>query len=462
MTYRALYAYFEALAAAYTGAGAPLTFRAGVSIDEVSDVEGPLLFLEADVPRSEIDGGRDRHTVAFWVVTTVTTVGGAAWDALADTADWADDLVETIRRALNVPAGFFNSVPSVGTAGTGNYTGHRVEVSLPLEKRSRAGLEERFTSGYDPGDPTADVPPVLGLNVAAPLLRAGPNLSLALGAGLSIDGDGKLTAPTGDGTPGEPGERGDTGPQGPQGEPGPEGPQGPQGEKGDTGPKGDKGETGDTGPAGPTGAAGATGPTGATGATGPQGPIGATGPTGATGPAGATGATGATGPAGSTGATGAAGIGTRLGQSTNNGAASTSNTTAEVLLASILIPGGTLTAGRRLVLYKEWSCTASTNTKNLRVRIGHNNDAAFSSNSPLRNMTLSTVGQGSWLGPVAAAVRSTSLIGANQIALAEGASGAPLTLSGLTLTNDIYVHITGQKGTGTETLVLEWFDLLLF
>ncbi len=112
-----------------------------------------------------------------------------------------------------------------------------------------------------------------------------PAQALILGANLTLDSEGVLSASalTGpQGPVGPQGLKGDTGDTGPQG---PAGPQGPQGDAGAAGPQGATGAQGPIGPIGPQGATGPQGPQGATGPQGPQGPTGPQGPAGGTGDA---------------------------------------------------------------------------------------------------------------------------------------------------------------------------------
>jgi hypothetical protein len=121
-----------------------------------------------------------------------------------------------------------------------------------------------------------------------------------------------------------------------------------------------------SGGGGATGATGATGTTGATGQTGATGSNSATGATGATGSNGANGSSGATGSAGATGITGATN-GSTLGKSTTD--VSTTGTTAEVLMASFLIPANTIAVGDIICAQIRFRKTGSAGALTGRIRI---------------------------------------------------------------------------------------------
>lgn len=296
------------------------SFHRGFDMDELGNVALPVVFAEADVQTVEKSPGVDAVTLAFCVLDKPERTGGLESAILDATREIADDLLEAIRAVPALRQLTCQSVAVLGAGGTSGLTGWRYELEINVAKRARGGLSSRFDPAYQPPAPGDENPvPLPSLTAANGLARVGNEIVARLGAGLALDGAGRITAIGGTG---EPGPTGPQGPIGPPGETGPQGPQGPagadgaQGPQGEVGPQGPQGNTGLQGPAGPTGADGADGATGITGETGPMGPQGPQGdtgpqgpqgPTGATGPAGATGATGPQGPAGPQGPTGAAG-----------------------------------------------------------------------------------------------------------------------------------------------------------
>jgi hypothetical protein len=140
-------------------------------------------------------------------------------------------------------------------------------------------------------------------------------------------------------------------------------------------------------------------------------------------------------------------------------AMSVSNTTAEEVLASVLVPGGLMGVNGALRLTTLWSITSSANNKTLRARIGS-----------------TALGGSAWIANVATTVGSLNLIPQvlrnrnavnSQVTYPAANAGATVS-TGTAISTfsedtsvDTIVSITGQKANAGETITLEAFTLEL-
>lgn len=137
------------------------------------------------------------------------------------------------------------------------------------------------------------------------------------------------------------------------------------------------------------------------------------------------------------------------------GTASVSATTDEEILATVLVPAGSLGATGRLQVDSTWVMTGSTNAKTLRVRVGVvgsglNGDAI---QAPAIATTATLAGRQCFGFQN---LTATSQVTTNGQGPSGGFGNSTSSVSDLTLdtTAIVEVNITGQKATGSETLSL--------
>lgn len=138
---------------------------------------------------------------------------------------------------------------------------------------------------------------------------------------------------------------------------------------------------------------------------------------------------------------------------------SSTNTTSEEILASILIPGGTLASGDTLHLnFLAHLLTGSAaGTKTLRVRL---HTASATAGTAYFTSSTTSVGNISWHWLLRIAIKGASSQEGSPVGTGPYGvhSNAPIT-SSLAIASDMYLLITSQKATGTDTLTLNHYDL---
>lgn len=126
--------------------------------------------------------------------------------------------------------------------------------------------------------------------------------------------------------------------------------------------------------------------------------------------------------------------------------------TAENTLVTVTFPAGVIGATGRIVVYNNWSCTGSTNTKHTRVRfggtiLGNNSTATAAYVTLLSEATIQNITTGTQVG--------TGFAG-----LAQATTGAVPTAS-IDTTSAQTLTITGQLALGSESLVLKNYSVVL-
>lgn len=218
------------------------------------------------------------------------------------------------------------------------------------------------------------------------------------------------------------------------------------GYSGKSGYSGDKGGTGDSGFSGYSGKAGSDGATGSSGYSGYSGKSGYSG---------ANGSNGTSGFSGYSGASGFINSWKKFG--TSHVTVSSTNTTAEEVVASVLIPANTLVAGDTIVVtaFAVLASGAAAGTKTFRVRLHTSAAAAGTIYSAAATVT-TTGGYFQTLNHIYVKAGSSQEGGGGT---ALGSVGGTIFTSSLALSSDMYVVFTTQKATGTDTLTLNSYDV---
>lgn len=130
---------------------------------------------------------------------------------------------------------------------------------------------------------------------------------------------------------------------------------------------------------------------------------------------------------------------------------SSGNITSETVFASVSIAAGALGSNGQLRIHTNWAATNNANAKTIRARLGGISGVAFLSANVTSVAGCSAVTQIGQNNSVFAQVGSSHVIttGGYAIANSQGSTAAADTSAATSLV------ITGQKGTGTDTLTLQ-------
>jgi hypothetical protein len=135
---------------------------------------------------------------------------------------------------------------------------------------------------------------------------------------------------------------------------------------------------------------------------------------------------------------------------------SVTGTAAETVLASIVIPGGSMGPYGVVRVHSLWSVTNSANTKTLRVRFGGLTGAQYMA------VALGAALTAQELTLIRNRGSQASQVGfANTPAASLGSSSTALVTSSVDTSADVQLVITGQLATTTESIVLESFSVEL-
>lgn len=139
-----------------------------------------------------------------------------------------------------------------------------------------------------------------------------------------------------------------------------------------------------------------------------------------------------------------------LGQSaTGTGIATHTGDTAEFTMATITIPANVLGANGQVVVEAYWSSNSATNSKTQRIRFGGTQFGA-------------QVGSGQyWRQSVRIANRgaANSQVGSNGNPAFGNANSVTAAID---TTASVDITITGQLSVGTDTITLEYYQVLLY
>lgn len=130
------------------------------------------------------------------------------------------------------------------------------------------------------------------------------------------------------------------------------------------------------------------------------------------------------------------------------------NDTNENTLVTVNIPGGVIGANGRLLIYASWSLTASTNAKNMRARLNGTGslNVAVTSGTAVSSASLWAIANRN--------SESSQVITANV-----GFPISTTTVANTTISQDTSIDsvltITAQKATGSETMTLEQYSIVL-
>lgn len=123
--------------------------------------------------------------------------------------------------------------------------------------------------------------------------------------------------------------------------------------------------------------------------------------------------------------------------------------TGEIALAQVKIPGGILGSNGVLRVTTIWSYTNNGNNKTFRIRLGGMGGTTFLS---ITNTTTASMHDVREIFLRNATGSQVSPAGAGAVA---GANGNAVSNGSIDTTSDQILVITGQKGTGTDTITLE-------
>lgn len=138
-------------------------------------------------------------------------------------------------------------------------------------------------------------------------------------------------------------------------------------------------------------------------------------------------------------------------------AVSVTGTTNETTLATVTVPAGAMGLNGGVLIVTAWNATVNANAKTPRIRLGGTggtvyfspaaaSTASFGANTSIRNRGAAN----SQVGGAAATSASGS-----------GVSGLALPTSSVDTTASVDLVISGQLGTGTDTLTLERYEVWL-
>ncbi len=137
----------------------------------------------------------------------------------------------------------------------------------------------------------------------------------------------------------------------------------------------------------------------------------------------------------------------------NNVAVASTNTTAEELLATVVIPGGTIGANGIIRCLAFWTVTNNTNVKSARIRLGGFGGTIYH----LLSLASSSSGQALCI------IRNTGVVdaqnGMNSAALPFGTTSSGIVISAYDTTKDLEVAFTSEKATGTDIMALRGYSV---
>lgn len=125
--------------------------------------------------------------------------------------------------------------------------------------------------------------------------------------------------------------------------------------------------------------------------------------------------------------------------------------TAENVLATITIPGGTVKAGSSIRVWPLWTHTNSANNKTLRVRLGGIGGTEY--------LTITATTTATTDRPILIRVITTGTQKGMAAAPVGFGSGAAIVTSSVNMAVDTTIVITGQKASAGETLTLNGYTV---
>jgi len=129
------------------------------------------------------------------------------------------------------------------------------------------------------------------------------------------------------------------------------------------------------------------------------------------------------------------------------------NTTAETTYATITVPANAMGANGSLLIWELWSYTNSANSKTMRVRFSGGSGTIFASAAASASVLMNVLAKIQNRGATNSQVGTPATIGT--------AAGTAAVTSSVDTTASATVVLTGQKATGTETLELESYLVVL-
>jgi hypothetical protein len=129
--------------------------------------------------------------------------------------------------------------------------------------------------------------------------------------------------------------------------------------------------------------------------------------------------------------------------------ASVTGTTAETVLATVVIPAKAVATNGRVRLRSYWGCTANTDSKTLRIRIA--GATGIGSGSINSSGIAYTVIDADFINQGSGNIQYVQLVANNGALSAGGASGGQLAID---MTQAQSLTLTGQLGTSTDTITL--------
>lgn len=127
--------------------------------------------------------------------------------------------------------------------------------------------------------------------------------------------------------------------------------------------------------------------------------------------------------------------------------------TAEFTAATCTIPANTLGANGRLQVMAQWSWPNNANTKTVRVRFGGTQFMSAAATTSL---------QGNFIVAIANRNSTSSQVGTNQVGQLAGTNVNAVVTGALATTSSQDITITEQLGTGTDTVTLESYQVLVW
>lgn len=142
----------------------------------------------------------------------------------------------------------------------------------------------------------------------------------------------------------------------------------------------------------------------------------------------------------------------------SNTASSVSSGTAEVQLASVVIPAGIMGTNGILRIRTLWVYTSSGNTKTLRVRFGGSGGTIYGTATP--TTTISSSGMTTIANNNSVSAQKGAPSNMN-LTVPFGAVNNALITSAIDTTAATTVYISGQPASGGETITLESYTVEL-
>lgn len=129
------------------------------------------------------------------------------------------------------------------------------------------------------------------------------------------------------------------------------------------------------------------------------------------------------------------------------------NTTVEELLASVIIPGGTIGANGLIRCLAFWTVTSNANVKSARIRLGGIGGTIYS----LLSLASSTSGQAYCIIRNAGAVDAQT--GPSASAPVFGAQTGGSVVASYDTTKDVEIAFTSEKAVGTDVMGLRGYSV---